>query len=76
MMKRPWTGHAFSTESTPSIRPPFRMNRTYKLAMLLLAVPHAAGLATPVLETVALRGAASSGLRVAEGQADTIDSGA
>ena len=52
------------------------MNRTYKLAMLLLAVPHAAGLATPVLETVALRGAASSGLRVAEGQADTIDSGA
>tara|TARA_B100000767_G_C19306454_1_gene345718 strand:+ start:254 stop:484 length:231 start_codon:yes stop_codon:yes gene_type:complete len=45
------------------------------LAMLLLAVPHAAGLATPVLETVAVRGAASRSLRVAEGQADTIDSG-
>ena len=44
--------------------------------VLLLAVPHATGLATPVLETVAVRSAASRSLRVAEGQADTIDSGA
>ena len=50
--------------------------RRLSLALLLLAVPHTASLATPVLETVALRGAASSSLRVAEGQADTIDSGA
>ena len=50
--------------------------RRLSLALLLLAVPHTASLATPVLETVALRGATSSSLRVAEGQADTIDSGA
>ena len=54
---------------------PLLMHHTL-LAVLLLAVPHAAGLATPVLETVAVRGAASRSLRVAEGQADTIDSGA
>ena len=52
------------------------MDRILCLAMLLVAVPRAAGLATPVLETVAIRGAASSSLCVAEGQADTIDSGA
>ena len=52
------------------------MHQRVSLALLLLAVPHTASLATPVLETVALRGAASSSLRVMEGQADTIDSGA
>ena len=52
------------------------MHQRVSLALLLLAVPHTASLATPVLETVALRGAASSSLRVVEGQADTIDSGA
>jgi len=69
-----WTGH----EGSPSDRI-VDMHLALTLALLLLAVPHAAGLATPVLETVALRGAASTGggsLRVAEGQATTIDSGA
>ena len=69
-----WTGR----EGSPSDRI-VDMHLALTLALLLLAVPHAAGLATPVLETVALRGAASTGggsLRVAEGQATTIDSGA
>ena len=61
----------------PNQRPvAVNMHERLRLALLLLAVPHTASLSTPVLETVALRGAASSSLRVAEGQADTIDSGA
>ena len=63
--------------SAPNQRPvAVNMHERLRLALLLLAVPHTASLATPVLETVALRGAASSSLRVAEGQADSIDSGA
>jgi len=47
------------------------------MVIFAAALPPAAGLATPaVLETVAVRGVASGGLRVAEGNADTIDSGA
>ena len=46
------------------------------MVIFAAALPPAAGLATPaVLETVAVRGVASGGLRVAEGNADTIDSG-
>jgi len=60
----------------PNQRPvAVNMHERLRLTLLLLAVPHTASLATPVLETVALRGAASSSLRVAEGQADSIDSG-
>ena len=68
---------AASMPLAPNQRPvAVNMHERLRLALLLLAVPHTASLATPVLETVALRGAASSSLRVAEGQADSIDSGA